>query len=214
MKIKVCGLKEPGNINAVAVLEPSFMGFICYTASPRFIGNLEPENLNTISANIYKTGVFVNESLNNIETLISKYNFAAVQLHGSESAEECDLLRRKAIVIKAFGVDGEFDFDSKLAPYVGKVDYFLFDTKTNIHGGSGKTFNWELLNNYNFEVPFFLSGGLRLENLEEIKMINHPQFYGVDLNSKFEDSPGLKNIEKLTTAFDIIKNNTCNELRS
>jgi len=115
--------------------------------------------------------------------------------------------------LKAFGVNEDFDFD-QLNDYLGKVDYFLFDTKTDAHGGSGKTFNWDILNKYNLDVPFFLSGGLSVDNLDQISKITHPQFYGVDLNSKFEIEPGLKDIEKLKQAFSLIKQNNTHEVRS
>jgi phosphoribosylanthranilate isomerase len=117
-------------------------------------------------------------------------------------------------VFKAFGLDGNFDF-GQLDNYINKVDYFLFDTKTAAYGGSGKTFDWGMLENYKLDVPFFLSGGISLDNLEEIKKINHPQFYGVDLNSRFEMAPGVKDTGKLKQAFDIINNQTItDEIRS
>lgn len=201
MKIKVCGMKHPGNIAEVVGLEPDYLGFICYPASPRFIDELQ-----TIDApkSILKTGVFVNESADKVEELIDKYHFDAIQLHGNESPDFCELFKNKVIVIKAFGVDENFDFE-QLEAYEGKADHFLFDTKTNKHGGSGLTFDWNLLNEYKLNTPFFLSGGLSLDNLAEIKNIDHPKFYGVDLNSKFEIEPGLKDIDKLKKAFKILR---------
>ena len=201
MKIKVCGMKYPGNIAEVAGLEPDYMGFICYPASPRFIDELQ-----TIDApkTILKTGVFVNESADKVEELIDTYQFDTIQLHGDESPDFCELFRNKVTVIKAFGVDERFDFE-QLDAYEGKADIFLFDTKTNKHGGSGLTFDWALLSQYKLNTPFFLSGGLSLENLDEVKNIAHPQFYGVDLNSKFEQEPGLKDIDKLKEAFKLLR---------
>lgn len=204
MKIKVCGLRYPDNIKAVAGLEPGYMGFIFYGPSPRFAGDLQIEALEGIPSIINKTAVFVNESEEIINEIIDKYDFDFIQLHGDESPAFCKTLRDRAIVIKAFGVNEDFDF-KQLAKYKNKVDMFLFDTKTDQHGGSGKTFDWNILDKYDMEIPFFLSGGISPENIEEVKYINHPKFYGVDLNSKFEVSPGLKDIEKLKKAFNTIK---------
>ncbi len=121
--------------------------------------------------------------------------------------------RHKVQVFKAFGLDNSFDF-YQLKAYIGKVDFFLFDTKTPIHGGSGKTFDWAILSKYKLDVPFFLSGGISPENLKEVKNINHPQFHGVDLNSKFETAPGLKNITQLEKAFESLSKPFTNEVRS
>jgi len=204
MKIKVCGLREPDNIKAVAALSPDYMGFIFYDKSPRFAGDLPVEALEDIPFEINKTAVFVNESADNISKLLDKYTFDFIQLHGNEQPAFCNSLREKAIVIKAFGVSSDFDF-KQLDAYKNKVDLFLFDTKTDIHGGSGKTFGWRVLDKYELDTPFFLSGGLSLDNLEEALQIDHPAFYGVDLNSQFEVSPGIKDIDKLKKAFSIIK---------
>ena len=206
MKIKVCGLRDHENIEAVTALNPDFMGFIFYKSSPRFVGDISVEVLNTIPSTIIKTAVFVNEDMEHINTIINKYKFDAIQLHGKEGPEVCAEFKGQVKVIKAFGIDEDFNFEDLVA-YVDHVDYFLFDTKTSIHGGSGETFDWSILNNYKLDTPFFLSGGLSLENLESVNDIDHSQFYGVDLNSRFEISPGLKNIEKLQIAFEMLKNN-------
>jgi phosphoribosylanthranilate isomerase len=204
MKIKICGLKHPDNIKAVAELTPDYMGFICYAPSPRFATDLQAETLDTLPGSIYKTAVFVNEDAEAITKLIDTYKFDAIQLHGNEDPEFCDLFKGKVTVMKAFGLDGNFNFE-ELNNFAGSVDYFLFDTKTVQHGGSGKSFDWTLLDNYNLDIPFLLSGGLSLENLGEVKSIKHPQFYGVDLNSKFEIEPGLKDINKLKQAFELLR---------
>lgn len=214
MKIKVCGLSDPENINAVAALEPDYVGFICYNLSPRFIAELPVDIALNLPSNIQKTGVFVNETAETIDSLIAKYGFNVIQLHGDESPEFSNSFREKVTVFKAFGLDENFDFN-QLDGFVNNVDYFLFDTKTKGYGGSGKTFDWAILNNYKLDVPFFLSGGISLDNLEEIKKISHPQFDGVDLNSRFETAPGVKDIGKLKQAFDIIKKqHNTDEVRS
>jgi len=206
MNIKVCGLRDPENIKAIVALEPDYMGFIFYNGTPRFVGDLAVDILNSIPSNIIKTAVFVNEDVEHINAIINKYKFDAIQLHGNEGPEVCAMFKGRVKVIKAFGISEDFDFEDLYA-YVDHVDYFLFDTKTSIHGGSGETYDWGLLNDYKFDIPFFLSGGLSPENLESVKHIDQPQFYGVDLNSKFEISPALKNIEKLDTAFKMLKQN-------
>jgi phosphoribosylanthranilate isomerase len=212
MKIKVCGLRDKKNIKAITALAPDYMGFICYEPSPRYVKDMPVDVLNNLPATIYKTAVFVDESKENINRMIAQYGFNAIQLHGSESPEFADSFRNRVTVFKAFGLSADFDFE-RLNNYANKVDYFLFDTKTDLHGGSGKTFDWSVLDKYRLDVPFFLSGGLSLDNLNEVIQIQHPQFYGVDLNSKFELEPGLKDIEKLKKAFDMLNYKT-DEIRS
>lgn len=207
MKIKICGLRDADNIKAVAALLPDYMGFIFYDKSPRFAGDLSVDAIDYIPPTINKVAVFVNESLENITKLVDKYNFDFVQLHGGESPDFCKALRNEAIVIKAFGLNNEFDF-KQLDKYKNKVDLFLFDTKTESHGGSGQTFDWNILDKYDLEVPFFVSGGLGPDNIEDALKIDHPKFYGLDLNSKFEIAPALKDIDKLEKAFSIIKQST------
>lgn len=199
-------MKMPGNIKAIAGLEPDYMGFIFYGKSPRYVGSLPANELAALPASIVKTGVFVNEDLETVKQLINQYQLAAVQLHGGESPEYCAELREQVTVLKAFGVDETFDFEV-LKDYANSVDYFLFDTKTAAHGGSGQVFDWQVLDRYNLEVPFFLSGGLSAENLPEVKQLKHPAFYGVDLNSRFEIEPGLKDEEKLRSAFTLLRTN-------
>jgi phosphoribosylanthranilate isomerase len=204
MKIKVCGMKHPGNVARLAALRPDLIGFIFYDRSPRYVGADVAEAISEVPEPICKTGVFVNEDIATISKTVGAYELDIVQLHGAESPEVCRALRTQAMVIKAFGVNESFDFET-LRPYANEVDYFLFDTKTEAHGGSGLTFDWKILNRYGLDVPFFLSGGLSLDNLESVKEIQHPAFYGVDLNSKFETGPGTKDIDKVRKAFDILR---------
>ncbi|OAQ39882.1 N-(5'-phosphoribosyl)anthranilate isomerase [Pedobacter psychrophilus] len=207
LKIKVCGMKYPDNITALSDIKPDYMGFIFYPPSKRFVGlDFQKSDLNSMDEEINKTAVFVNAHFHEVVEFSNIYGFKTIQLHGSESPEFCNELMGKGFkIIKAFGIDDSFDFKT-LENYKGCVDYFLFDTKTVEHGGSGKTFGWQLLNNYQFDIPFFLSGGLSLDNLTSIAEIENPSFYGVDLNSKFEIEPGLKDIEKLELAFKILRN--------
>jgi phosphoribosylanthranilate isomerase len=207
LKIKVCGMKYPDNISALSDIKPDYMGFIFYPPSKRFIGlDFQKSDLNAIDKEINKTAVFVNAHLYEVVEFGNFYGFKFIQLHGSETPEFCEQLREQGFkIIKAFGIDEDFDFKT-LESYVNSVDFFLFDTKTKEYGGSGQVFNWQVLDNYHLEKHFLLSGGLSLDNLTSIKKIENPYFYGVDLNSKFEIEPGLKDIEKLELAFKILRN--------
>lgn len=204
MKLKVCGMKFAENIESVAALQPDYLGFIFYPDSPRNFGSEIPE----IPAAIKKTGVFVDAPLQTIIEKAEKYNFNAIQLHGNEPAEFCSELKSAlgadGEIIKVFSVKDEFDFE-ELLPYEGKVDYFLFDTKGKNKGGNGYAFDWEILKNYPSHTPFFLSGGISPEDFIKIeKFKQHLEemgkgdlLYAVDVNSKFEVEPGLKNIQEL-----------------
>lgn len=203
MQLKICGMKHAANIAAVASLEPDYLGFIFYAGSPRFISEISAELIKYVPASIKTTGVFVNEELDKVKAGILKCNLKAVQLHGNESVAFCKAIKETGVdVIKAFGIGQGFDFE-QLNAYQGVVDYFLFDTQTPAHGGSGKTFDWKLLTNYGLQTPYFLSGGIDLEHLNAIKEINDPRLYAIDVNSKFELEPGLKDVEKLK---ELIKN--------
>ncbi len=207
MKIKICGLKEAENIKHVSEESPDFMGFIFYPKSSRFVGEeFSKTALAGIPGNITKTAVFVNETVENILKTVHKYGFEAVQLHGNESPAVCNQLKQhNLIVIKAFAMDASFDF-ATLLPYEKLCDYFLFDTKTKHFGGSGESFDWNLLGQYKLETPFFLSGGLGVENLEAVLKLKHDKLYGLDFNSRLEDKPGFKNIRLINKVLDTIRN--------
>ncbi|MEI6752733.1 MAG: phosphoribosylanthranilate isomerase [Paludibacter sp.] len=190
-------MKIPDNIRAVAALQPNFMGFIFYPKSPRYAEPLNITTLNELPASIKKIGVFVNEDLENILTIATKYNLDGVQLHGNELESMCKELHKSGfIVIKAFPIAEAYNF-KVTKKYEGTCDYFLFDTKTDAYGGSGVKFNWGMLNEYVGETPFLLSGGIAADDSEGILKIEHPKFAGIDLNSKFELKPGEKNVELL-----------------
>jgi phosphoribosylanthranilate isomerase len=195
LRIKVCGMKFTENRQEVEKLNVDFMGFIFYGPSKRFVGETpEPGLFNTEKP---KVGVFVDENAFEILALSRNLGFEWVQLHGKENPKTCQLLKRQGLkIIKAFSVDENFDFENTL-PYEKVANYFLFDTKTENHGGSGQKFNWSILDKYDGHIPFFLSGGIGPEDAESILEINHPKLTGVDVNSGFEDEPGLKNMEKL-----------------
>lgn len=205
MKLKVCGMKYQDNIEAAAKLQPDYLGFIFHEPSPR---NFEDEIPN-IPNSIKKVGVFVDETIEFISRQIEKHKLDAVQLHGHESPETCRILKASGIqVIKVFSIKDEFDF-SVLNPYENVCNFFLFDTKGKLPGGNGYTFNWNVLKDYPSTKPFFLSGGIGLKDTDNILSFLQRQeskyCYAIDINSKFEIEPGLKNIEEL----EKFKNNVC-----
>ncbi len=174
------------------------MGFIFYPKSPRFFNNPDIAVLEAIPNNIQKVGVFVNDSPENILTHIHRYRLDAIQLHGAENAPLCRLLKEEAdiLIIKAFPIMN-VDNLKVTKGYEDIVDLFLFDTKTDIYGGSGEKFDWDILLAYRGEKKFLLSGGIGPNDVKAIRRLQHPQMLGVDLNSRFELKPGLKNVEKL-----------------
>ena len=195
MKVKICGMKFPKNILEIGALQPDYMGFIFYPKSKRFVGEKFPQkSIEKLPETTKKVGVFVNESVETVLKIQKQFSFDSVQLHGDESVEMCSILQQNGIeIIKTFSVDNYFDFE-KTKPFESVCDLFLFDTKTVKYGGSGKAFDWKILEKYNSEKPFFLSGGLGLHNLKKIRQINHPQLVGFDFNSRLED----ENYKKIT----------------
>jgi phosphoribosylanthranilate isomerase len=148
-----------------------------------------------------KVGVFVNEIREAMLAAAGKYGLQAVQLHGEESPQLCRQLKEKGLLVfKAFSVDEDFDFE-KLASYEGTCDFYLFDTKGQQYGGNGTTFNWDVLKRYAFPTPFFLSGGIGLEHAEQIKTLSLPALKGIDINSRFETAPALKDVDKVAAFF-------------
>ena len=197
MKLKVCGMKYQDNISEVATLQPDYLGFIFHDQSPRNFENTIPE----ISETIKKVGIFVDEKIEFISRQIEKHQLSVIQLHGHESPEMCQLLKStNAKVIKVFSIKDEFDF-SVLTPYEDVCDYFLFDTKGKLPGGNGYAFNWNVLKQYPSTKPFFLSGGIGLDQIDKLSEFLDSKAstycYAVDVNSKFEIEPGLKNVEDL-----------------
>jgi phosphoribosylanthranilate isomerase len=198
MKVKVCGMREKHNIEAIARLKPDYMGFIFYTGSPRFVGTqLIPETIYALSPEIRPVGVFVNEELYYVNQLAQKYGFEYIQLHGLEKPDYCKTLKDKGLkIIKAFHLHDNFDFSS-LIPYKPVCDFFLFDNKGETYGGTGEHFGWDILKYYDNEVPVFLSGGISLNDLEDIKNLKNHNIHAVDVNSRFELEPGIKDISKV-----------------
>ncbi len=198
-------MREPENTLEVANLKPDLMGFIFYPASPRYAARiLNPEIFTRFLPGIKKVGVFVNTGFDEINETIRKYSLDMVQLHGNESSETCRRFREADIhVIKSFNIKDSTGF-KLCAKYIPYTNYFLFDASSSKYGGSGKKFDWKILDNYELDHPFFLSGGIAPKDVYNILEIINPAFYGIDLNSKFELKAGLKDIKILEKfMFDI-----------
>ncbi len=224
MKVKVCGLREPENIRDVEALGVDMVGFIFWKDSPRYVSMISANagiipdyawdqgarnphsSLLTPHSSLLsqKVGVFVDDMPQNIVTRVYNYKLDWVQLHGSESPVMIDNLKRTLIpdikpdikIIKAISVNTKEDVE-KWRQYQGHVDMLLFDTKCKTVGGSGEHFDWSVLNSYDGDIPFLLSGGIGPDDADRVKAFHHPQFAGIDLNSRFETSPGVKDINLL-----------------
>ncbi|MFH6604790.1 phosphoribosylanthranilate isomerase [Maribacter algicola] len=225
MKLKICGMKH--NTQKVAAIRPDYLGFIFWEPSKRFFDGRPSETSETIR----KIGVFVDAPIKEVLAKIEQYKLWGVQLHGNETAEYCEALRHATVrsstietlkrsskapkeiklkIIKVFTIKDNFDF-GLLRPYENVCDYYLFDTKGELPGGNGFMFNWGVLKDYPSTKPYFLSGGIGLEEIEPIKkFLKSPESkycHAIDVNSKFEIEPGLKNIEALKKFKEILKHN-------
>lgn len=198
-------MRNPENIREVSELIPDFMGFIFYPPSPRSCSSLPVNTVRSLPEGIMPVAVTVNSDFDRIMGIVDKYGFKGVQLHAEESPEMCLRLREEGLfVMKAISVrDSESMNDVR--KYVGKVDLFVFDTATKSRGGSGKKFDWSLLENYDTPTDFLLSGGIGPEDADRIIEFSHPHFVGVDLNSRFEVSPGVKSISLLSRFLNELK---------
>ena len=204
MKFKVCGLFNEENIYKVAELNPDYVGHIFWEKSVRYLKSISPN----LKKEIKKTGVFFNSKIDDVFNRINENNLACVQLHGDESPQYCkNIMDSGTQVIKSFRIDDDFDF-SVLKNYENYCDLFLFDSKSELPGGTGKSFNWENLKKYKLKKEFFISGGIGLHSIEsliDLFKMDLP-IYGVDVNSKFEDEKYLKKIDELKTFIETIKN--------
>ncbi len=190
-------MKYPDNISQVAQLQPEYLGFIFHERSPRHF----EEKIPALSDQIQTVGVFVDEKVEFISGQIDKHKLSAIQLHGHESPETCRLLKSSGVkVLKVFSIKNEFDF-SVLTPYEDVCDYFLFDTKGKLPGGNGYRFDWSVLEQYPSTKPFFLSGGIGLNQIENLKHFQNSKAskfcHAFDVNSQFEIEPGFKDIQLL-----------------
>ncbi len=193
-------MRDSENIRAIEQTKADLMGFIFHPKSPRFVASL-PEYMPKKQKRV---GVFVNASLEQILAKAQKFSLEYIQLHGDEAPAFCSELKNRGLkVIRAQRITNADDIIR--AESYNMADLMIFDTKTELYGGSGKKFNWQLLENYKGCVPFLLSGGIRSDTFEEIKAFFHPQFAGIDLNSGFEISPALKDVGKLNNFIEKIK---------
>jgi phosphoribosylanthranilate isomerase len=204
IQLKVCGMREQENILQVGELLPDYMGFIFYAKSKRFVGD-EFRIPDKLPRSVKRVGVFVNDVTSNMLGLAKTHSLDYIQLHGSETISQCDELKNNNLgVIKVFSMNDQFNF-LKITPYKKVVDYFLFDTRSDSYGGTGKVFDWSLLNNYDQEIPFFLSGGLSISNIEQAKQLAKMNLHAFDVNSGVELSPGLKDMNKVIDLVNILK---------
>lgn len=193
-------MRDSENIRAIEQTKADLMGFIFHPKSPRFVASI-PEYMPKKQKRV---GVFVNASLEQILAKAQKFSLEYIQLHGDEPPAFCSELKNRGLkVIRAQRIANADDIIR--AESYNMADLMIFDTKTELYGGSGKKFNWQLLENYKGCVPFLLSGGIRSDTFEEIKAFFHPQFAGIDLNSGFEISPALKDVGKLNNFIEKIK---------
>ncbi len=206
MNIKVCGITQLKQLQQLDGLNIEFAGLIFVKDSPRYVGDtLDKEAVKNADFDLKKVGVFKNPEMIDVLDAIDEYGLDVVQLHGDESPEMCEDLSGEVEVIKAFSIDADTkDIDALVADYDAVCDYYLFDTKADGEtGGTGKQFDWKVLSKAKIEKPFFLSGGIGLDDTDKVKRFKHPDYYGVDINSKFEKEPGIKDMGKLL----LFKNN-------
>ena len=196
MIVKVCGMRDPDNIRAVAKAGAEWMGFIFYPHSSRYFDRQSIPLIGDVS----RVGVFVNEKPGQILKISKKFGLDYIQLHGHEPVEVCRSLRQEGYsIIKAVSISTVEDI-ACTEKYAGEVDYFLFDTKCKGYGGSGSRFDWSVLEYYQGKTPFLLSGGISPDSITDLGKFHHPCWVGIDLNSGFETAPAYKD-ERLLKAF-------------
>jgi phosphoribosylanthranilate isomerase len=198
VKLKICGMKETENITEISALQPDYLGFIFWEKSKR---NMTLDAIPELPETIKKVGVFVDASIQEIAAKINQYQLDVIQLHGNESVIFCRNVKKLGVeVIKVFSMASTFNF-SLVKEYVLAVDYFLFDTKGKLPGGNGVSFDWKILENYHCDTPYFLSGGIGTTEIDGLKeFLKSPaakKCYAIDVNSRFEKKPGIKNKIKL-----------------
>jgi phosphoribosylanthranilate isomerase len=196
MNIKVCGITQLKQLQQLDALNVDFVGFIFHKESPRYLGNsITSKDIKNADFDFKTVGVFVNPEMIDVLDAIDNYGLDVVQLHGNESPEMCEDLSSEVEVIKAFSMDSSTtNIDALIAPYDAVCDYYLFDTAGKAAGGNGEQFDWSIITKAKIEKPFFLSGGIGVDDIAKIKAFKHPDFFGVDVNSKLEKEPGIKDM--------------------
>lgn len=198
IRVKVCGMRDPSNVKEIADARPDFMGFIFYRGSQRYVGDeIDDALFANVPAGIMSTGVFLNEDNKTIVNISNRTGLEVIQLHGNESPAACAELKSSGLtVVKTFNVGEDFNFED-LEKYSSACDYFLFDSKTHLHGGSGNKFDWNKLEKYSMDKPFFLSGGIGPDDVDAVRSIVNRGLYAADINSRFEIGPGIKDADKV-----------------
>lgn len=208
LKVKICGMKYRDNIKEVSRLNPDYLGFIFHPLSPRYCQAEGKEILRILPREIIPVMVTVDMPEEKLIEIAEEWGFKIVQLHGNETPDTCGRIRDRGLEVwKAFPIGKDKDESSigKVAQYEGKVDMMLFDTATKAYGGSGKKFDWKAIDDYKGDTPFILSGGIAPGDESDILRLTHPKLVGVDLNSRFEINPGLKNPQLLSIFLSTIK---------
>jgi phosphoribosylanthranilate isomerase len=201
LRLKVCGMRNPEEATQVARLGVDYLGFIFYPESPRYVGE---EFTFDGGAAVQTVGVFVNDNRTSMIKSLKRIGSRMVQLHGDEQPAECQALRDLGYtVIKAIRIGEDIDF-SQLKNYQNVIDYFLFDTKGKLYGGNASKFDWKILKGYNQQTPFFLSGGIKPEHIQDICALRDMNLHGVDVNSGVESSPGVKDLSKVRETKTIV----------
>jgi phosphoribosylanthranilate isomerase len=195
IKIKVCGITELAQLQQLQQMQVAYAGLIFYEKSKRYAGKLEASADLIRKLAIPKVGVFVNASKEEVLHKIDVFGLDMVQLHGDEDPEYCASLKTEVAVIKAFRIGDDERLETLVAPYSSACDFFLFDTHSEGFGGSGQSFNWSILEGASIANPFFLSGGIGADDVSKLKRFEHPMLYAIDINSRFEKSPGVKDLD-------------------
>lgn len=208
LHLKICGMRDATNIRDVEQLRPHIMGFICWPKSPRFV-KTKPTYMPVHCA---RAGVFVNPTANDVMDTANRLGLTHIQLHGKERPSLCEAILKlsgnQLKIIKAFSIADNGAFP-ETADYEGLCEQFLFDTSCPTVGGSGRSFDWQSLDAYHGSTPFWISGGIGPEHVNELQMLTHPLCYGIDLNSKFETAPGMKDTQKLGQFITALRQNGC-----
>jgi phosphoribosylanthranilate isomerase len=200
MRIKVCGLTSVNQVRQLNELGIEFAGFNFYKRSPRYVHKSMPSTaIKKMRGKINKVGVFVDEDVDEVLRTVDDCGLYLVQLHGNESPHYCEKISNYITVIKVFRLSDDDNVEWKIKDYYDVADMFMFDTDTTAFGGSGKKFNWQLLKDIKIKKPFFLAGGISVDDADELKKFSQQavakDLFAVDINSKFEITPGVKDIE-------------------
>jgi phosphoribosylanthranilate isomerase len=211
MRIKVCGMTLPEQVNALDDIGVELAGFIFYDKSPRYVRNkISPEKMKKIGGRIAKVGVFVNEDYEKLMRTVEEYRLDMVQLHGDESERFCERVANYVTAIKAFRLSDNDPIEWMIRPFHDGCDMYMFDTLGAGYGGTGKKFNWNVLKGINLNKLFILSGGIEAGDDEKLREFakeeSAKKLFSIDINSKFEVSAGVKNMEKVAEFVKKLKN--------